>query len=194
MNGLYALGGRSRQVLRKTENLFPKVCSSRSRRERTRCVVLQYVEHKPGKDCSPLEFPHSPSYQTGAAWLKLGTSPSARISSPHPDPSGGQAPALHFFIPPSTIGLQVGTFRRWRAGIEVDCRAHPGSESGTCFHSNCSCRLAPARQGMKNRCFGLVQRIRTVSSATPHPDASGGQAPALHSPLPSPSGFRPSPE
>ncbi len=50
--------------------------------------------------------------------------------------SGGQAPALHFLIPPSTIGLQIGTFRRWRAGIEVDWRAHPGSESGMCFHSN----------------------------------------------------------
>ena len=50
--------------------------------------------------------------------------------------SGGQAPALHFLIPPSTIGLQIGTFRRWRAGIEVDWRAHPGSESGTCFRTN----------------------------------------------------------
>ena len=55
--------------------------------------------------------------------------------------SGGQAPALHFLIPPSTIGLQIGTFRRWRAGIEVDWRAHPGSESGTCFRrANRSCR------------------------------------------------------
>ena len=50
--------------------------------------------------------------------------------------SGGQAPALHFLIPPSTIGLQIGTFRRWRAGIEVGWRAHPGSESGTCFRTN----------------------------------------------------------
>ena len=51
----------------------------------------------------------------------IGTADSA---GPHPDPSGGQAPALHFFIPPSTIGLQFGTFRRWRAGIEVDWRGH----------------------------------------------------------------------
>ena len=63
--------------------------------------------------------------------------------------SGGQAPALHLLIPPSTIGLQIGTFRRWRAGIKVDWRAHPGSESGTCFRSNRSCRLAPAHEGMK---------------------------------------------
>ena len=60
----------------------------------------------------------------------------ADSATPHPDPSGGQAPALHFLIPPSTIGLQFGTFRRWRAGIEVDWRAHPGSESGTCFRTN----------------------------------------------------------
>ena len=90
---------------------------------------------------------------------RIGTADSA---TPHPDPSGGQAPALHFLIPPSTIGLQFGTFRRWRAGIEVDWRArfrtndecegiptdagmtrptvvtaniHPGSESGTCFRA-----------------------------------------------------------
>ena len=51
----------------------------------------------------------------------------ADSATPHPDPSGGQAPrlaksstALHFLIPPSAIGLQFGTFRRWRAGIEVD--------------------------------------------------------------------------
>ena len=38
---------------------------------------------------------------------------------------------------------------------------HPGSESGTCFRTNRSCRLAPARQGMKTRlgrwkCLGVV--------------------------------------
>ena len=37
--------------------------------------------------------------------------------------SGGQALAPHFLIPPSTIGLQIGTFRRWRVGIEVGWRA-----------------------------------------------------------------------
>ena len=108
---------------------------------------------------------------------RIGTADSA---TPHPDPCGGQAPALHFLIPPSAIGLQFGTFRRWRAGIEVDWRAHPGSESGTCFRTNRSCRLAPAHQGMKSRSCGLVQRIGTADSATPHPDPSGGQAPALH--------------
>ena len=125
---------------------------------------------------------------------RIGTVDSA---TPQPDPGGGQAPALHFLIPPSAIGLQLGTFRPWRAGIEVDWRTHPGSESRTCFHSNRSCRLVPARQGLKSRSCGLVQRIGTADSATPHPDPSGGQAPALHSPLPSPpldSGFRRSDE
>ena len=89
---------------------------------------------------------------------RIGTVGSA---TPHPNPSGGQAPALHFLIPPSAIGLQSGTFRPWGAGIEVDWRAHPGSESGTCLHSNRSFWLVPADQGMKMRpgrwkCLGVV--------------------------------------
>ena len=108
---------------------------------------------------------------------RIGTAVSA---TPHPDPCGGQAPALHFLIPPSTIGLQFDGIRRWRAGIEIDWRVHPGSESGTCFRTNRPCRLPPAHQGMKSRSCGLVQRIGTAVSATPHPDPCGGQAPALH--------------
>ena len=79
---------------------------------------------------------------------RIGTADSA---TPHPDPCGGQAPALHILIPPSATGLQVGTFRPLRAGIEVDWRAYPGSESGTCFRTNRSCRLVPAHRGMKMR-------------------------------------------
>ncbi len=100
----------------------------------------------------------------------------ARRILPRPDPCGGQAPrlakssiALHFLIPPAAIGLQFGTFRRWRAGIEVDWRAHPGSESWTCFRTNRSCRRSPAHQGVKSRSCGLVQRISTADSATPRP-------------------------
>ena len=52
---------------------------------------------------------------------RVGTVGSA---TPHSDPSGGQAPALHFLVPPSIIGLQFGTFRPRRAGIEVDWGAH----------------------------------------------------------------------
>ena len=67
-----------------------------------------------------------------------------------------------------------GSIRCSGAGV------HPGSESGTCFRTNRSCRLVPAHQGMKSRSCGLVPRIGTVDSATPHPDPSGGHAPALH--------------
>ena len=123
-----------------------------------------------------------PAHQVMKSWScgllqRICTADSA---TPHPDPCGGQAPALHFLIPPSTIDLQFGTFRRRRAGMEGDWRAHPGSESGTCFHSNRSCRLPPAHQGMKSRSCGLVRRIGAADSATPHRDPSGGQAPALH--------------
>ena len=56
--------------------------------------------------------------------LCLGTADSA---TPHPDPCGGQAPALHFLNPLSAISLQFGRFRPWSAGIEVDWRAHFGT-------------------------------------------------------------------
>ena len=97
-----------------------------------------------------------PAYQgmkSGSCGLvhRIGT---VDFAEPHPDPCGGQAPALHFLIPPAAIGLQFGTFRPWRAGIEVDWRAHPGSESGTCFRTNRSCRLAAAHQGVKIGCIG----------------------------------------
>ena len=137
-----------------------------------------------------------PAHQGMKSWScglvrRIGTVESA---TPLLGPSGGQAPALHFLIPPSTIGLRLGRIRRWRVGVEVDWRVHPGSWSGTCFHCNGSCRQGPAHRGMKNRSCGWVQRIGTGDSATRRPDPSGGQAPALHFPIPTPSGFRPSPE
>ena len=100
---------------------------------------------------------------------RIGTAVSA---TPHPDPSGGQAPALHFFIPPSATGLQFGTFRRWRAGMVVDWRPH--------FRAISSYETRGHTKGMKSRSCRLVRRTGTVDSATPHPDPSGGQAPALH--------------
>ena len=59
---------------------------------------------------------------------RIGTADSA---TPHPDPSEGQAPALHFLVRPSIIGLQFGTFRPGRAGIEVDLGAHFRTNDGT---------------------------------------------------------------
>ena len=89
---------------------------------------------------------------------RIGTADSA---TPHPDPSGGQAPALHFRIPPSAIGLQFGTFRRRRAGIEVDWRAH--------FRSNRSCRLVPAHQGLKIGCIGWWESSSVIATTRTSP-------------------------
>ena len=70
------------------------------------------------------------------------------LPRPTPTPAGGQAPALHFLIPPSTIGLQIGTFRRWRAGIEVDWRAR--------FRTNDECEGIPTDAGMTNSVAGTI--------------------------------------
>ena len=97
---------------------------------------------------------------------RIGTADSA---TPHPDPSGGQAPALHFLIPPSTMGLQFGRVRPWNAGIKVDWRAYPGSESGTCFRINRPCRLPPAHQGMKIGCIGWWESSSVIATTLPTP-------------------------
>ena len=90
------------------------------------------------------------------------------LPRPTPTPAGDKPlasrslrPRYIFSFRHRPFGLQFGTFRRWRAGIEVDWRAHPGSESGTCFRTNRPCRLAPAQQGMTMRpasrkCLGVV--------------------------------------
>ena len=96
---------------------------------------------------------------------------------PSSAPAGDKPP---HYIPPSPL-LDSG-LRRMTKSVAV-----------VCFHSNRSCRLAPAHQGMESRSCGLVRRIGTADSATPLLRPSGGQAPALHSPLPTP-GFRPSPD
>ena len=131
-------------------------------------------------------------------WLMEG---SGVVCATHPAPSWGQAPALHLScdlgLPPARRGMKMGP-DRWKclgvvgatlplwipafAGMtnSVAGTIHPGSESGTCFPTNRPCRLAPAHQGVKTRSCDLVWRVGTVDSATPHPDPSGGQAPALH--------------
>ena len=50
------------------------------------------------------------------------------------------------------------------------------------FRSNRACRQVPAHEGVKSRSCDLVRRVGVVESATPLPDPSGGQAPALHLP------------
>ena len=67
-----------------------------------------------------------------------------------PLPAGrGPAPALHFSCDP---GLWLFG-RRWLVS-PAGAGIHPGSESGTCFRTNRSCRLVPAHQGMKIGCIG----------------------------------------
>ena len=50
----------------------------------------------------------------------------------------------------------------------VTANIHPGSESGTCFHSNLSCRLRPPHQGMK---MGARRwkRLGVIGAAPPPP-------------------------
>ena len=79
------------------------------------------------------------------------------------------------------IGREVGLvsiagMRKSMAGCAISDRS-PGHD----FRSNRSSRLAPAYQVMKSRrSMALVARIGAADSATPHPDPSVGQAPALH--------------
>ena len=47
------------------------------------------------------------------------------------------------------------------------------------FHSNRSCRPGAGTPWYEKLEYGLVRRIGTADSATPHPDPSGGQAPRL---------------
>ena len=113
-------------------------------------------------------------------------------------PGGGRAPrlaksstALHFPHPcpfwiPAFAGMTIrkidGIPRHNRSGVGAFSYQSlmPGSGSRTCLHSNRLCRLGPAHQGMKSWCCGLVRRVGPADSATPQPDPSGGQAPALH--------------
>ena len=72
------------------------------------------------------------------------------------------------FAPPITSGLRPGvrgmpliagvTFvSAWCQELvsRVGAGVYPGSESGTCFHTNRSSKLAPAHQDMKIRCPSL---------------------------------------
>ncbi len=84
--------------------------------------------------------------------------------APHPTPGWGQAPALHFSFDP---GLSLFG-RRWLvspAGAGID----PGSESGTCFRTNCTCRLVPAHQGMKIGCIGWWECSSVIATTHTSP-------------------------
>ena len=62
---------------------------------------------------------------------------------------------------------------------------HPGSESGTCFRTNRSCRQGPAHEGMKIGAPVGGSSLRLLGTRVGCRSAwSGGQAPALHSSFP----------
>ena len=48
-------------------------------------------------------------------------------------------------------------------------RSDPGSESGTCFHSNRSCRLVPAHQGVKIGCNGWWESSSVIATTHTSP-------------------------
>ena len=79
------------------------------------------------------------------------------------------------------LGVVGATLPLW---IPASARMTNSVVGDNYFRTNRPCRLRPAHQSMKSRSCGLVPGIGTVDSATPHPDPSGGQAPALHFPLP----------
>ena len=51
----------------------------------------------------------------------------------------------------------------------VTASIHPGSESGTCFHSNRSCLLAPAHEGMKIGCIGWWESSSVIATTRTSP-------------------------
>ena len=76
------------------------------------------------------------------------------LPRPNPTPAGDKPlasrslrPRYIFSFRPRPPVYKSALFRPLRAGIEVDWRAHPGSESGTCFRTNdavaWACRAPP---------------------------------------------------
>ncbi len=91
--------------------------------------------------------------------------------------SCGLVPAPRYEnLPPAPLPLWIPAFARMT--IVVDWNNH--------FRTSRPSRLRPAHQGMKSLSCGLVPRLGTRDSASPHLDPSGGRAPALHFPLPAP--------
>ena len=69
--------------------------------------------------------------------------------------SGGLTPTHPFWIP-AFAGMT-----RCVAGV------YPGSWSGTCIHSDRSCRLAPAHEGMENWAHWLLEGSGVVWAPAP---------------------------
>ena len=80
------------------------------------------------------------------------------------------------------MGGRIGEGMPRMANERLPERSIPDRSPGHAFIAIAHAGWWPAHQGMKSRSCGLVQRTGTVDSATPQPDPSGGQAPALHFP------------
>ena len=94
------------------------------------------------------------------------------------------------FVPSSATPLDSGLRRNdeWGSGL-ASARAVVGGHSRGRVKLFSYQSLMPAPAGTprdENQSRGLVQRIGTADSAMPHTDPSGGQAPALHFPIPTP--------
>ena len=88
---------------------------------------------------------------------RLGISPASAILDCRAWPWLWTSPSATSLLFDSRLSLLRGWWSVSPAGVGI----HPGSESGTCFHSNRSCRQAPAHQGMKMRpgrwkCLGVM--------------------------------------
>ena len=95
----------------------------------------------------------------------------------------GCSPPRRGTSPSPRVVFDRATFFPWTTRCQFDRQARVSDVASPCrydLRTNRLCRLAPAHQGMNSRSCGLVQRIGTADSATPYPDPSGGQAPALH--------------
>ena len=94
----------------------------------------------------------TPRYENQSRGLvqRIGTADSA---TPHTDPCGGQALALHFPIP-----------------TPLDSGLRRSDDSGRHFRTNRSCRLWPAHQGIR---MGSVEGGDLVLTCRTHPRPSG---------------------
>ena len=84
----------------------------------------------------------TPRYEKPELWSGKARWPGGFCHA-RPRPQRGTSPRTTFFFSGQRPSVyNSATFRRWGAGVEVDWRAHPGSESGMCFRTNDdTCRL-----------------------------------------------------
>ena len=106
------------------------------------------------------------------------------FATPHPGPSGGQAPRLAKRLhSPSPPLLDSGLRRNDElgAGLTMGCRESrttgrlcwPSTAEAVYFRTNRLCRFPPAHQDMKTRSCGFVGRIRTEVLTCPGPTPAG---------------------